>query len=337
MNINGKIKKIILSYVDDESYDFKLIAVEREKGIKVYTRDLDSKYQALVAELVKTYPEEVSGLSKKDMPEKLEKIGKIVINNNYEYEPEKNKTIGNVKNLVFNKKVLAGAIIVAIAAGAYSFGKNAGTLKIKNDKNIETEDDMEQLEDVLLLDNLPLESSKITDVEGVNYIDITSNSYTSYDDSNLEQLIEDSQYGMSDIANYIKDEKDLDNTGRMICFENFVSDENEKAYIKYFSSLRNEIIFQTYRNGNLDVVPALVKNASIDVLDAILSNKTVQHGEFSMTYDDLSDEAKKIFLQIAISFTDCLNEFVEFGSQEYNSNEIGNLIVEQYNGLSKSK
>ena len=271
-----------------------------------------------------------------------------------------------IKNFVGNHKVLSGLIAAGIL---FTLIKVPGCHKIinklnntkdgKNDNNIEEQMDyvVEELPTVEPLEYF----SEIAFLDMDEYKDIDSNTvlvekingkqYDIYDDyySNTETLNEIRNKNMSEIANYIQSinldyvpdrHKPIRKNGMYIYHENlFDYDLRDKAYVKYFSMIGNQIIKSAYEDDYFrGMIDNSVKSAE-EVVRLIENDEPLEVyicGERQCLYfSELSREAKEMVLNIAWT-----NNLPLTNTITYNGNtqdDISDIILDKANELGMIK
>lgn len=191
----------------------------------------------------------------------------------------------------------------------------------------------EDLDALLSFDDLLSDNAEIND--------------TLYDSSYLDFKFlaeEISDYEVSLLSNYVYDEEPLPDQAHLIYFENFFTNNRvDYEFIKYFSDLRNEVVYQLYRNNDIDRAKECNKFAIYQLLRCYLNNEPLSLSINGQMYDvrisDLSSVAKKDLREIAYAFYIMQgNTKVIFNDKEYDymtfGNEVFNLPIEEELGKS---
>ena len=135
--------------------------------------------------------------------------------------------------------------------------------------------------------------------------------------------------------------------GTIIPFENAseLTDNNfsDKAYIKYFSDLRNQVVEAFYNDKEENKGLIYINVIGDEIIRCLKFNGSISYNYngsmVSIAYDTLSDEAKKVVLNIA---SDCYRAMYDYDTfsyegNDYNMNDIHEIIVELSNKLESSK
>jgi len=199
------------------------------------------------------------------------------------------------------------------------------------------------------LETVPIDEELLVEIESEFLVSRYFNDpeYTfNTEEELLEKLNTVSYTNMSDIADYLlrSDENPLDEKGKIIYFEKLLSNPSDRAFVKYFSDLRNEIVYQMYYehqvNGvnNISLIDRYITRANTDIVKSIVNNLPLVVEEngtyYEINYNELSREAKRVFLNIAFSIADNFgNKNITIDNNEYDLTEISNIIIDENNQL----
>ena len=278
-------------------------------------------------------------------------------------------TENKIKNFVVNHKVLSGVIASAIAlvgiwGGIKLFSKKDRVIEHNNEQieyateqptpTVYNEEVIPTLAPISIPKEIIIESEDILfpnhEEANDNRIILRSfNGKSIYleDEFSNDTLFQ--QYrnpNMSNIGNNVQSNINLDDNASYIYFENkFNSNLIDKAYVKYFSIIGNEIIKNAYLHKNMGInygVDYYVRQSGLDVVRLIRDNESLVvyiNGEKKyISYSDLSDEAKEVVLQIVIA-NNCptYKDIIDYNGNLYNQDQISQIILDKWDELEYSR
>ena len=303
-----------------------------------------------------------------------------------------------VKNFIANHSVIsklvgAGLLLALVAVGAKSCSKQKENDNTKNIISFESqatpaptstpyEEVLEKDEFVFIEETTPEptivpkeisfdnEDSYFSDLvkpssDVVVMKDLAGREYGN-DYISVESLIEIRNQNIDSIENRIQSNIEIEDAGMYIYFENLFNDFDltEKAYVKYFSMMGNEIINRGYDNNIYRAdrgVQFYSKLSCTEVVRLIRNNQPLKmniYGQEQYVYfSNLSREAKEVILYIVWSNYTCLNrnsdEYfeedqyklhenatvpeIEYGQEVFSKADIADIITRAYDKLSYSK
>ncbi len=149
----------------------------------------------------------------------------------------------------------------------------------------------------------------------------------------LQELYTVSYQNMWDLSNHIfhgEDNQNLETSPMRIHFERIIPglSEEEKAYIKYFSDLRNEIVYQGYNLGENEKVLRCNNYTVYELIRCIKYNNPlrlkIDNKEEFVRFSDLSYEAQDAIEQICWGNYLLMGDTtVEFNGDYYDQASIG--------------
>ena len=372
-NSDSDVNKFVVTYTDKEE-EYNISDFEKEEDFyKVFKNkfvDICKQYDIKIdvdADLKnsKEKLEKLGLLSKKN---NLTRADFDIEDNTDEDNIAEVVKENKIKNLVLNHKFISGVLftstIILIASGI------KGCSKKKNDLNVNVT--FPPIEDIISTDNSTIESDvsmfeeDIPTFEPIEYFKEISfegeediftyydepesdiiiakntfgNSYDVYDDyyGNVDNLHSIRYENVSNIGDYIQSDIQYNDRGMYIYYENLFSHSNikDKAYVKYFSMMGNEIIKNAYQNNDYNKVNSYAKLSGLEVIKLIKENIPlhvyINGYEDYIYYSELSNEAKEIVLNIVNANNSVLN------SDRYSYKEQSDLGIEatvpeiNYNG-----
>ena len=200
------------------------------------------------------------------------------------------------------------------------------------------------------------------EVRGKNIIltDINNSMFLTY--SEKTDFYEIRNKTMDAIANYIQSNIPNEEKGYYIYFENLFRDAelSDKAFVKYFSMLGNEIIKSFYKDNNYDVNGSnkYAIKSCYEVVRCIRNNEPLSvyiNGELKdIYYSDISNNAKYAVLNIAWSNYTVLNSSpdlykisdlgeeakipeIHYNNEIITKSEIADILINAYENLSITK
>lgn len=359
------IKKMII-YIDDKDIvKYKAIYNGHEEELSVDECFDPDDFANKVSEKGKEFAR-IYGI------ESLSELKKLGLIEAEELNKKLNETMkeNKIKNLIVNHKtvsgILAGAIaIVGIWGGAKLLSKH------NNEENSSTQ--IEFFNEQPSIPPLYTELEEIPTIEPTmipkeiaiksenkifpNYEEpnnnriivkkINGDNYYLEDNLSFDILFENYRNpNMSSVGNNVQSNISKEDSGAFIYFENKFNDNLiDKAYVKYFSMLGNEIIRNAYLENNMGIsygVDYYVRQSGVDVVRLIRDNKPLVvyiNGEKQkIRFDELSVEAKEVVLQIAIA-NNCptYKDTIEYNNEIINQDDISNIIINKWNELEYSK
>ena len=166
--------------------------------------------------------------------------------------------------------------------------------------------------------------------------------YEIYDENynSSETLIEIRNQNMSSVGNYVQSYIPIKDKGIYIYHENiFNNNLRDKAFVKYFSMIGNQIIKSAYEDDYFrGIVDNAVKSAE-DVVSLIENNEPLEVyicGERQFIYfDELSHEAKEMVLNIAWTNNLPLSNIKTYNG--HTQDDISDIILNKANELDMIK
>ncbi len=169
---------------------------------------------------------------------------------------------------------------------------------------------------------IPNEGEDVVNIGDVNLSDI-----------DLQEMYSISYQNMWDLSNHIfhgEDNPNLETPPMRVHFERLIPGLSleDKAYIKYFSDLRNEIVYQGFNLNQPEKVLECNKYTIYELIRCVKYNNPlrlkVNGQEIFVRYSDLSYEAQDAIEQICWgNYLLMGSSTVEFNGQEYNQANIG--------------
>ena len=166
---------------------------------------------------------------------------------------------------------------------------------------------------------------------------------TDYYSVTLDSLADIRNPEASEIGNKIQGGFPLESRGTLIYFENAYPNLSlrDRAFIKYFSMMGNEIIKNAYLYDNIDGKKSVITYASLsagEVVRLIRDNEPLTvyiNGELTyIAFDTLSREAKEIVLNIAwTNNLPFIKAELGYGNQTIDQDYISDLIIEKNDSL----
>ena len=146
---------------------------------------------------------------------------------------------------------------------------------------------------------------------------------------------------MASHINNPNENPDLTTTGTFIFYEKFFQNEADRAYIKYFSNIGNEIIYQAFYNNNMDTAREYIQVANYEIVRCIRDLEPVRvniNGEERyVTYDDLTPNAKQLVLNIAYATSYALtSDTFEYNDEIIDKEDTQMIVIDANNILNNS-
>ena len=342
------IVKVIIN--KDKDGNIKEYIIKRLSGSKdIRKNQSEEDIKKVKEELWKTYS--VSSTSYEDLSE--EQIQEF--ENNLSSLGIMKNSMKKVKNLNIRpkmKKMLALGVAFTIAAVSYGIGKSNNNSHQSNQvqyyedpysSNDLPEDDYPYLNDVPQTPDYPVESFDISEnSQGyVYYTEISPNGVQSNLKSNtmsIEDLYQLNSDSISRISNNLNNPEA--EVGNGICaYYNYSLDPSlANDYITYFSELDNEIIRRFYLNGNREELENYIVDVNSAIVQHIRDDYPVYCPNYdqSIKYSELSDDAKRFVLWIALSITEPLcsiGKDVDINGEIATYKEINEMLKEEYNNI----
>ena len=336
---HGEIITKITNYIDASENPIKFVVTKTygQEEIKLADcydeKDYMSKLKNKLVEMCNTYNIELD--SEDDITNEffnnLEKLGIYedkqegkVIEEVVPTIEEKTKkeilTDAKIKNFVANHKILSGLIAAGIlftlikVPGCHKVINKSNTEDVKTDNSIEdqmdyvveelpTTEPLEYFSEIAFLD---MDGYKDTCCDTILVEKVNGRQYDIYDEyyGNLDTLIDIRNENMSNIANYIQSYIPVNDKGKYIYHENLFNDNlRDKAFVKYFSMIGNQIIKSAYEDDYFKgIIDNTIRSAE-DVVSLIENDEPLEVcicGERQYIYfSELSREAKEVVLNIA--------------------------------------
>jgi len=299
-------------YYDKDS-KFKYALVETNIGeIKITD---EGKFKSLYEEIKETDEKvefEVHKEGKEEVKEERKsEIDEIIYEVDEEYRTKKK-----------GKKIVKGLVIfgsvAVLATGVchlvkYTNWFNSKTASFTKDDNIKDDDYYKIVVDnsngkttvfdgVMdkVVDNQSGTKEVTTRLSEDNYNNLSSKEIMNALDNNWRLA----NSSIIEISNYINNGK-LNGSAYYSNFSTYLPNSKDKAVVGYFSSLRNEIVRSAYEYKNVSLVKSNTKTLYSNFAEFITGNNYFldsQNGKnVKVYYDDLSDMAKSIVLQIGMS------------------------------------
>ena len=175
---------------------------------------------------------------------------------------------------------------------------------------------------------------------------VTPHEYSDSDfDCSIDNLVSIRFQNTSDLASHINnpnENPDLITTGTFIFYEKFFQDQEDRAYIEYFSKIGNEIIYHAFYNNNMDTAREYIQVANYEIVRCIRDLEPVKvniNGEERyVTYDDLTPNAKKIVLHIAYATAYALtSDTFEYNNEIIDTADTQMIIMDANNILNNNR
>ena len=207
------------------------------------------------------------------------------------------------------------------------------------------------VEDASLGCSAPNKTTLIKEVNGNRSYDVNQ---TYFD------IIELRNQNTDSIENNIQSNIPITDTGYYIYYENLFNDapKTEKLFVNYFSMFGNHIIRCGYKDYNYEDMLKYSKNSCHEVVKYIRDNKPltlyINGEETKIYYNDLSNKAKNIVLNIAWSNYTVLNSNpdlyklsnygekadiaeINYEDEIITKSDIADILIDAYNDLSMTK
>ena len=379
----GKIEKkdnVIINVTEyDNPIKFIISYEEEQKEVKEETNSSEytSLYNEMLDEICKTY--DIDSSNREEAISKLKQLG---LYQKHESKKTLKEIIkeNKINNFIVNHKVLSGLLGTGILAlmvyGGVKLSKTTHQ-EDSNEKpaiglllpeNIEKPDfTFETLEvpetTIPTLTPIPEVVEYVPEI----YIENENTYFPGYEEpssksillkevdgfeslsqnESIDTLYEIRNENMASIGNKIQSNISFKDKGMYIYFENLFNDYDlsDKAYVKYFSMLGNQIIKCAYQDENYDINEGVNKYSKIscyEVVRCIRDNQPISiylNGQrHDLYYSNLSIEAKEAVLNIAYANCAPLNSYPDLYANDPLQAE-SNIIEFTYNGeqISKSK
>ena len=183
---------------------------------------------------------------------------------------------------------------------------------------------------------------------------------TRHYDTSLEVIDEIRNSEMEQIANNIQGKQELNETGHYVYYEHLFNghDLKDKAFVKYFSMLGNEIVKNAYVTENQTSVQDYARQNGLEVLKLIGEDVpkrfVINNQEEYISFSELSRDAKELVLNIAWKNLFALNSYnsayktdeqlglweedtipeVLYNGVWYTKANVGDVIIDKANELS---
>lgn len=352
------ISKITLLKENDEYVGFEVI---KDDEVIQIEEDLKQQLANYLNELIKdNYLDKYSNMSKKDIRLDLMERGllterELTKNKNQIQVTELPKEANSKDNKKFkvSKKTLALIVSGTIAIGGLGVGIGAIINHKKKQPSTNNTGGYSDL-DVELPDFITpsyIENDNLANIyDEVNQFNQNEMSDVAVFANTVDNYYQFSRLEFSQIHDYRYDNKyELTNEGTIIPFEKALElDDNnfiDKTYVKYFSDLRNQIIDNFFNKKDEDTGLVYINVAGEEIIRCLKFNQPITfqyNGEnISIAYGNLSDEAKKIVLNIASDIYIATYDYDTFtyNNKDYHKNDlediISNLLYELDNVKSK--
>ena len=175
---------------------------------------------------------------------------------------------------------------------------------------------------------------------------VTPHEYSDSDfDCSIDNLVSIRLQNTSDLASHINnpnENPDLITTGTFIFYEKFFQDQEDRAYIEYFSKIGNEIIYHAFYNNNMDTAREYIQVANYEIVRCIRDLEPVKvniNGEERyVTYDDLTPNAKQLVLNIAYATSYALtSDNFEYNNEIIDKEDTQMIIIDANNILNNNR
>ena len=175
---------------------------------------------------------------------------------------------------------------------------------------------------------------------------VTPHEYSDSDfDCSIDNLVNIRLQNTSDLASHINnpnENPDLITTGTFIFYEKFFQDQEDRAYIEYFSKIGNEIIYHAFYNNNMDTAREYIQVANYEIVRCIRDLEPVKvniNGEERyVTYDDLTPNAKQLVLNIAYATSYALtSDNFEYNNEIIDKEDSQMIIIDANNILNNNR
>ena len=175
---------------------------------------------------------------------------------------------------------------------------------------------------------------------------VTPHEYSDSDfDCSIDNLVNIRLQNTSDLASHINnpnENPDLITTGTFIFYEKFFQDQEDRAYIEYFSKIGNEIIYHAFYNNNMDTAREYIQVANYEIVRCIRDLEPVKvniNGEERyVTYDDLTPNAKQLVLNIAYATSYALtSDNFEYNNEIIDKEDTQMIIIDANNILNNNR
>ena len=354
---------------------FVVTSTDGEEEIKLSDcyddKDYILKFKDKMVEMCNTYNIELD--SQDDVTdefiENLEKMGllenkqeeKIIretLPETGEKSTELNKEVltdAKIKNFFVNHKLLAGLItagVVGLILSTHGCHKKEDTKTIINDTPNDNYEE-ETVEWNVVEDTLPTVEpieyfKEIAFPNMVDYVDTVSDnvivetldgSTYNADDyyyGDKDTLIEIRNTNMSNVANYVQSDIAIKDQGSYIYHENLFNDNlKDKAYVKYFSMIGNQIIRSAYQDNYFRGILDNSVKSDEEVVRLINNDEPLEVcicGQMEyIRYSELSKSAKEMVLNIA--WTNNLPLSRTILPSGYTQDDISEIILDKSNDL----
>ena len=152
------------------------------------------------------------------------------------------------------------------------------------------------------------------------------------DSLNIEKLYEVSYNNMWDLSNYVfngASNKNLETTPMRIHFEKIIQGLSavDKAYIKYFNDLRNEIVYQGFDLSNSEAVKKCNHYAVYELVRCVINDNplrlNVNGRQVLVRYSELGYEAQEAISNICWgNYLLMGTDTIEFNGELYNQDRL---------------
>lgn len=163
-------------------------------------------------------------------------------------------------------------------------------------------------------------------------------------DCSKDNLCQVSFNNMSEIGSKLQspDKNSFQQRGTMINFEKLFENQYDKAYIEYFSRIRNEAIYQAYYEKDLNSANHYIALGNYEVARCLRDNNPVvvniDGQEQYITFDELSADAKEVVFNLAYSLQIAMaNNEIEYNGEILNQDDFHNILDNVNNTLTNSK
>ena len=175
---------------------------------------------------------------------------------------------------------------------------------------------------------------------------VTPHEYSDSDfDCSIDNLVNIRLQNTSDLASHINnpnENPDLITTGTFIFYEKFFQDQEDRAYIEYFSKIGNEIIYHAFFFIYMDTAREYIQVANYEIVRCIRDLEPVKvniNGEERyVTYDDLTPNAKQLVLNIAYATSYALtSDNFEYNNEIIDKEDTQMIIIDANNILNNNR
>lgn len=266
-----------------------------------------------------------------------------------------------IKNLKVTKKGIAILVGASIALGAsigikklvnnYASGSNEQTSQTDSmlDSNTHEYDTLlpgDYVDNINLLPDVELPAIGLPTVNneivaeimpGYDFCHNLGENTYDYSFGNLDRV---SKGNFSDIGDYLltAGEYQFKTVGTKIYYDKLFTETSDKVAIKYFSTIRNAIVEQAFKNRDLDGVRHYVNLSSQEIIKFIFGGLPIKaniNGQVvGIYYDSLTKEAKDLLLNMAFEMVSCLgNDNFEYNGEIYDIQKTSEIISNEYSEL----